>query len=206
MERKTLMDRLTEVVGEHGKAGALTGGINDKLRSLAHLESAAAALNLLPLVLYRENSNTPEESGLEEYFYGKIKVQQYFSAVIEANLRERGWSQSSFAKKCKIAPSTASMILGGSRNPGIDTVEGMAGILNLTPQYLVPKRTGRPPLRVYKDSFEKVVETFQGYLIISGNEFPLADLHQAIEYGVRINELTMALKVRYDILKGRSSE
>lgn len=206
MERKTLMDRLQELQEEQGQTGTLPRRIGSAPRRLGTLETVAAEFNLLPLVLYRENGDFPQEVGVEEYFYGKLTVQQYFSAVIKRNLDERNWSQNYLSEKCEIIPASISMILNGRRQPTIKTLERIAAGLYLTPHYLVPKRTGLPPFQSYKDSFEKVITTLRGYLylIVAGNEFSPTDLHQAIGYGERINELTAALRVRYDSLSSHN--
>ncbi len=201
MEQKTLTDRLQELREEQGTTGTLSRRIGPAPRSMGNLEKVAAEFDLLPLALYREGKDVPEEEGVGEYFYGRLSVQQYFSAVIKRNLDERHWSQTYLSEKCEIVGATISLILSGRRQPTIKTLERIASGLYLTPHYLVPKRTGLPPFQSSQDSFEKVIATLRGYLylIVAGNELSHTDLHQAIGYGERINELTAALRVRYDI-------
>ncbi len=203
MESKILTKRIEELINELENTCSPSLRIKaTKPMSLGDVEEVAVSLNFLPFVLYRESSNEPETGGLDEYFYGKgILAQEYFAAVINSNLEKYNLSQAEISKKTKIAASTISMVLTCNRKPRIATVEKMASALGLIPSYLVPKRTGRPPLQLYKESFEKVVETLQQYLISPTDDVPLADFYQAIEYGTKINELAGALKVRYNILR-----
>lgn len=200
MEPQTLTDRIKEVLKEKDQPLAT----KEMPTTLANLESIATNFNLLPFVLYRDNPDAPEDAGREEYFYGNALAQDYFVAIIDKNMRKRGWSQNDMAKKIKVAPSTVSMIMNSDRKPRIATIEKMAGALGLIPAYLVPKRAGRPPLRFYEESFDRVVDTLQHYLIASGDEVLPSDLHRAIQYGIKINELTSALRVKYDVLENIS--
>lgn len=203
---KILTDRIKELMkGEDGSSGLLS--VNTS--GLHSLENMATQLDLLPIVFYKEDSDEPETGDLDEYLYGKeIPAQEYLIAVFNHNMREQKISQVELCKRTKIAQSSISLILNNNRRPHLRTIEVLSSELKLSPAYLVPKREGNPPPRIYHDSFERVTETLRGYLhsILAGDEVPLSDLHQVVEYSGRINELTAALRVKYDALKDQGEK
>ncbi len=211
MERKTLAERIREIIEERRTSNSLSSEITsnraysfviDSSRSCAlkDLESFASLLDHLPLVFYDKMTGKAEESTDQRYRYGIIPFRKYMEEIFENKMAEFNLSQAELAKRAKQAPSTTSMILSGIRSCKTHTLELMADAINLFPVYLIPKNTGVVPVELYKSHLDQLVDLFRQYVLIKDSEIQPDDLRRAIDYGERIAEWTEALRVRYAAL------
>jgi len=176
-----------------------------KIVTTAKLDEIADRGNFIPVVFYHQEDERPETLEMGELFwYTGMLSSQYVPRVIELQLRQRPLAQQDLAAAMKIAPSTLSMLLNGSRSFTIRSLEKSAEALEFIPSYLVPKRTGMLPFELQRGPFDTALQTLnaylKAYLADDAYTLPLHELREVISCGERISDATGTLKVLYDSL------
>ena len=65
------------------------------------------------------------------------KLSAVFRERVRSRLNELDWSQQDFADELGVGKSYVSHLMTGRRNPGLDTLEAVAEILNVEPAWLI---------------------------------------------------------------------
>jgi len=83
-----------------------------------------------------------------------------FSTWLMQELERRGWSNSELARRAEVVPSTISMIISGSANPGVDACLGIARAFNEDPVKVFRLAGLLPALSTRKEIEEEILNLF----------------------------------------------
>lgn len=67
-------------------------------------------------------------------------LHERFKTKLQQALRERGWSQTEFARRLNVDQSTVNQYVKGRACPGLDLVERYASVLGVEPHNMIDER------------------------------------------------------------------
>ena len=172
-------------------------GTNPRFYTLGDI---ADALGLIPVLLYTQDGKV-ETLGHEGIIYGET-VEDYVGLAVKKHRETEGLTAKDFRG---VHPATLSQFQTGARkNPSIKAIENMCLRLRLTPSYLIKPLERKGMRGTDIDSvFNQAIEVSQEYMVAGPERLDLTAMEKLVGYLNQIAQLSPAMQVRYDLLKGK---